>query len=147
AGHGVVALAIARTGVDRFPEYPGDFAYVCCAALTAFDLDRCDTDAGELGKQLERMQAARLLDGVISLGAHAVPPFAQRRISGLFSRLVAIDQHAVQARFQPCVSLLPAYRGGRRTYAIQIRPLPGDEGRHRASSLDHDAEAAKAEHL
>ena len=124
-----------------------DLGHVGRAALAALDLDRRHAGLDQLRQDGQRVQAGRLLDGVVALAVDLEAALAQRRVAARLVAGVAVDQHAAEARLDAGGGLVPAHVRRRRAHAGRVRRLPGDVGRQRAAPLDHHAQAAEAEDL
>ncbi|MNS56989.1 hypothetical protein D3C72_898650 [compost metagenome] len=84
---------------------------------------------------------------MIGLAIHLETPLAQGRVTGVFPRAVAIDQHLVETGFETAGGLFPAHELGGGAGAHGIGALAGHVGGEIAAPLRHDAEAAEGEHL
>ena len=133
--------------VERGAPHLGDLGDVGRAALAALDLDRADADAGELGQQLEGVEAGRLLERVVGLVVDLEAALAQRRVAGALALGEAVDEDAVQARLHAARGVFPAHVLARRAGAVAVGGFAGGVGRQRAAPLDHHAQAAEAEDL
>ena len=145
-GFGGVAVGLGHAVVDGLAPHARHVGHIGGAALAAFDLDGAHADLGELGQQLQRVQAGGFFDGVVVLFvAHVKAALAQRGVARVFAGGVAVNQHAVQARFETLRGFLPAHGFGRRAHAVGVGRFARHVRRQGAAALHHHAQAAKAE--
>ena len=94
-----------QQAVDGGAPHVGHLRHVGRAALAAFDLDGAHAGGGQLGQQLEGVEAGGLLDGVVGLAIHVEAALAQGGIAGPFAVGEAVDEDAVEARSMPLGSV------------------------------------------
>ena len=115
------------------------------AALASLDLDGADPGGEDVGQDVERVEAGRLLDGVTQLAIDLIAPFAEGRIAGGLGMRAALDEDAAEPGLLTERGVAPFDMGGRGAGAIGIGRLTAGIGGQQTASLDHDAETAEAE--
>ena len=120
-GAGSPGFRIGSVPIQCLPPHLCYCADICRAALPAFDLERPHPGPGQLGQQLQGIQAGWLFEGVKRLAIDLETAFADSRISGVFFGVEAVNQHTVETHCARAIGgLFPAYETRRRTHAVSV---------------------------
>src|SRR5690606_20036059 len=116
-------------------------------ALTTLDFDRLHAALDQCRQDIERVETRRLLDRMIRVAFDFEATLAERRIPRRLAGRIAVYEHAVEAGLQAFRRFEPSDRVGGRAYPVRVRRLPGHVRGERATSFDHDAQAAEPEYF
>ena len=141
------AISLFLHRIDGGAPHLRHLRHIGRAALAAFDLDGGDAHLQHLGQQVEGVETGRFLECVIGFVADVEAALAQRRVTGLFVTAVAVEQHAIETRFQPGRRVGPPHRFRRRAHARRVGRFAGAIRRQQTAPFHHHAEAAEAEQL
>src|SRR5471030_339071 len=89
-------LWIGFAAINSRPPYARDLADIGWAALAPFDFYRGNIGGEQLRQQFQRVQTGWLFQRVIFRAIDHITAFAQCRVTGIFTGVIAVDKHIIE---------------------------------------------------